>query len=188
MVAVAKRILFKVILMTIMSWIERIQRRDNGSFDGSSIVSVFLKGSRIHQILKLLFHSRRNLVLFLVVTKNDGGILRPRVVSLSILGGRIMKLKEEANQLLKRFFITSVIGQFHVKNFHVPRRPAAHLFVRRIFHCLGVGRHESDSRLGNSARKRFLEVLDDELFRSPVAAYGTVKTVQYSKRNSWSEE
>jgi len=133
----------------------------------------FLFGERgdfatIDSLLQLILDLVGDFHLLGIATEYDAGILRSRIVALSIPSCGIVKGEEELNERFKEF--GRWIRQLDIQDFDVSSSATAHLTIRRILHRVLVRAHESDLGVFDAARKLFLKVLDDVLFGTPVAA------------------
>lgn len=166
MIAITVRILGEILLVLFVCFNKGRRGHD---FSRHSLIVVLVEFTRINELLQFALHFHCNLRLRVIVAKNDGRVLRPGVVSLTILGGGIVELVKEADERL-------VIGfgfiQFNIQDFHEAGRSRANLAIRRIGQWIaGVRGHETNFSGLNGAREFLLEVLDDVLFRAPVATY-----------------
>lgn len=59
--------------------------------------------ARVHQLLDFARDLFGNFFLLVIVAEDDGSVLGSHIVALTVEGGGVVELKEEANQRLKRF-------------------------------------------------------------------------------------
>mmetsp|Transcript_1912 Transcript_1912/g.5261 ORF Transcript_1912/g.5261 Transcript_1912/m.5261 type:complete len:207 (-) Transcript_1912:62-682(-) len=159
-IAIPKRILLEIRLVLFVRSVKCFQV-DNLRDHLSPCVLDF---SSVNQSLQLVLYILGNLLLVLIGTENDGGILRSHVVPLSIHCCWVVKLEKEPDQ----GFVNLWVAKFDEQNFDMTRSARANLPVGWVFHGIRVRRHETNSGLCNGPREFFLKILHDELFSSPV--------------------
>ena len=87
--------------------------------------------------------------------------------TLTIHSSRVMKHKEVSNQFLIDIIST---GKLHVIDFHMSSLSTADFSIGRI--CFGTWRaHEADCSIDHRIRKLLIEILLEELLRSPACNY-----------------
>jgi hypothetical protein len=158
-IAVSGRILFQVGLVPLLGrieWIHSVNRCVN-------LLLGVLDLSRIDEVLQLCLDLGGNLLLLGIIAKDNGRVLWASVVSLTVLGRRVVELKEELDEVLK---VGGGIIELDVKDFNVTRRSGAHLTVGWIQHGIFVWRHKTDFGLFDGIGKLFLEVYLYILFSS----------------------
>ncbi len=112
--------------------------------------------ARFDQILQLFFYLLRNLLLFLVTTENATRILKTCIVALSIFSGRIMKLKEESDELFEMSFW---IVQLYVQHFDISRCTRADLRVAWVLYSvICIGTHEPNFGIFDAVGELLLEI------------------------------
>lgn len=119
------------------------------------LLVVLLDLTRIDEFLQLALDLGSNLLLLVIIAKDNGRILCASIVSLTVLGRRVVELKEELDQVLK---VGSRIIEFDVKYFDVTRSSRAHLAVGGIQYGIYFGRHETDFGFFDGVWKLFLEI------------------------------
>ena len=158
-IAVSRGILFQVGLVPFLSRIKRVHSV-NGCMN---LLLGVLDLTPIDEVLQLGLDLGGNLLLLVVVAKDNGRILCAGIVSLTVFGSRVVELKEELDKVLK---VGSGIIELDVEDFNVTRCSGAHLAVGGIQHGIFVGRHETDFGFFNRVGKLFLEVDLHILFSS----------------------
>jgi hypothetical protein len=121
-IAVSGRILFQVGLVPLLGrikWIHSVNRCVN-------LLLGILDLTRIDKILQLCLDFGGNFLLLGIIAKDNGRVLCASIVSLTVLGRRVVELKEEFDEFLIMFlgFI-----EFNVKDFDVFGTSRAHLSV-----------------------------------------------------------
>lgn len=164
-IAVTRRILVQISLVLGVGRVKALQV-DNPCLEGR--LGVFNLACR-HQTLEFGHDLGGNLLLFLVLAKDDTPVLRSHVVTLTIERRGIVELKEKSHQ---GFVVGGRIVQFDHQDFDMSRGSGADLAVGGILHGVGVGAHETDRRRLDGGREGLLKVLDDKLFRAPVCVAG----------------
>ena len=125
-------VVFEVILMVVLRWVEYIQLFQLGHDGILEKRSCFLDGGL------------RFFELILVMPHDGGSVLRPHIGTLTIEGGRIMGLPEKLKQSLVGDFVR-IVGDLH--HFCMTGGPFANGSVSRIFHVASsvAGDHIQDS-------------------------------------------
>mmetsp|Transcript_5347 Transcript_5347/g.10981 ORF Transcript_5347/g.10981 Transcript_5347/m.10981 type:complete len:208 (-) Transcript_5347:50-673(-) len=157
--------LLQVALMIFISWSEVFEWPHQC---GYFVVVVRSNGAGVQHELQLRAHLFDNLVLLLVATKDETRVLETNIISLAILSGRIVELKEESNKFFKVLFR---LVQFDHENFDMSRAAGADLLVGGIFDPNIIrGTHKSDSGTFDALWELFLKVLSHKFFGPPIAA------------------
>ena len=100
MVTVAVRVLHQILLMTLLRWVEGLCVPD---LRHDFWLLIRLDLTLINQSLHLTDHFVRNFLLFFIMAKDDGCILRTFIILLPVHRCRIMKYKQVPNKLLVRY-------------------------------------------------------------------------------------
>mmetsp|Transcript_827 Transcript_827/g.2001 ORF Transcript_827/g.2001 Transcript_827/m.2001 type:complete len:231 (-) Transcript_827:44-736(-) len=204
MIAIATGMLHQVRLMFLFRDVKGIGPTNLGLHLASDIGNLTSR----HGLLQFGLDLSCNGNLFITVAKNPTGILRPRIISLAILGRRIwtnkkgkpeenvrtkqtlatwyvaasrtMKHEKELNQFFEMRFR---IIEFNIEHLNMPRYPTAHVFVAWVLDCIGVGTHESDLGILDTIGISSLKVLNNILLSSPKATWSA-----YYSRPRWGSE
>jgi hypothetical protein len=177
-IAVSGRILFQVGLVPFLGRIKGIHSVNRCM---NRLLVVRLDLTRIDEVLQLGLDLGGNLLLLVIIAKDNGRILWASIVSLTVHGRRVVELKEELDEVLK---VGGGIIEFDVEDFNVTRSSGAHLAVGRIQHSIFVGRHETDFGFFDRIGKLFLEVDLHILFSSCLICKGK----QAIGRVSWLDQ
>lgn len=97
MVAVAGRILLQVRLMFLVGRVEGAHAVDFRL----DLFAAVLDLAGVQQLLELRLDGGGDLLLTLVAAEDGGAVLRPNIIALTVLGGGVVKHKEELDELLE---------------------------------------------------------------------------------------
>ena len=164
MIAISSSVLLEVHLMRLLSWVKS-RGWCNISFNFGPTKSA--NALLLKEPVQMTYHCLGRLILGFTVGKNARSILWASIITLSILGSRIMKCEKVLNDL----FIWNDVGvKLNLSYLNIRRRSRTNLSIRWIFLRVWLRTHKPDGCRYNCSRVCLRKINCIPFFCSPIAS------------------